>query len=595
MSTSADVHEAHTALASCAADDDRIWHRAALAVAPDAALADELEHAARRDLRRGALHAALRAVDASTTFEPTMRQRQHRQLDALEMAIRSNSPIAELDQRIAKLEREPLGDAVLDRFELVRGLLAHRLRHPLVPALDRLERAATVSASRGSVLAVSMLADASYLSLIAGDCPRADRLAGEALALLESHPPDADRSAPALAARAMAAACRGRPDEAGARLAALAPLVGEISPDGTAVIAVPLAMLGLGVLGEHQQTHLLASAAADSARRSGALSALPSLCHAVGEASFRLGNWDAAEVESAEAVRLSQEFDQSGILVHAQAAYGRLLTHRGRFREADALLADAERAARHAGANTLLAVVGHARASRLIATGRFDEAVIALERVLVDVVRPSGMLEPSWVPALPDLVEALVMAGRVADARQVADELGDRASAYPRASVQALVARSRALVATTGSADWFVEAIELHDKEPAAHERARTALLAGEFAIAAGRQADAREHLHQASNQFALLGAEPWLARTEAALRRAGSRAAPRTSRSTELTDAERRVADAVATGLTNREISALLFVSVKTVEFHLSRVYAKLGLRGRAALARHVLTNGDR
>ena len=119
-------------------------------------------------------------------------------------------------------------------------------------------------------------------------------------------------------------------------------------------------------------------------------------------------------------------------------------------------------------------------------------------------------------------------------------------------------------------------------------ELARTRLVYGERLRRAGRRVDAREQLTAALTTFEQLGAAPWAAQARRELQASGATLRRRDSQATEvLTPQELQVAIKVAAGLTNREVGSALFISPKTVELHLSRVYRKLGIRSRTELAR--------
>ena len=157
-----------------------------------------------------------------------------------------------------------------------------------------------------------------------------------------------------------------------------------------------------------------------------------------------------------------------------------------------------------------------------------------------------------------------------------------------RASALAAAERCRALLAgARGDADAAFSALERalahHDRVPIPFDRARTLVALGEVSRRAKRRRGAREALEGALGEFERLGAEVWVARARADLARVGGRAPSRA----ELTPAERQIAALVARGHRTKEVAAQLFLSPKTVEGHLSRIYGKLGVRSRTELAR--------
>ncbi|MGH2987365.1 MAG: helix-turn-helix transcriptional regulator, partial [Solirubrobacterales bacterium] len=153
------------------------------------------------------------------------------------------------------------------------------------------------------------------------------------------------------------------------------------------------------------------------------------------------------------------------------------------------------------------------------------------------------------------------------------------------AFARALAARADGLVAERFD-EAFSRALELHEQRPAPFERARTELAFGTRLHRARRRVEARTHLREALGAFEHLGAAPWAERARAELRAAGAIERERVYGPDELTAQEMRVALAVARGAKNREVAAELYLSPKTIEFHLGRVYRKLGIHSRAELA---------
>lgn len=183
-----------------------------------------------------------------------------------------------------------------------------------------------------------------------------------------------------------------------------------------------------------------------------------------------------------------------------------------------------------------------------------------------------------------DLVEALVRAGRTVEAERMLDSIDRRPAAGPMALAAA--ARCRGLLATGTDVDaCFARALHLLDAVEAPFERARIQLCYGERLRRNRRRGEAREHLAEALATFEKLGATDWVERTREELAASGAG----TARGVLLTAQESRVAGLVAEGASNKEIARRLFLSPKTVEFHVGNTYRKLGVRSRVALASHV------
>ena len=221
-----------------------------------------------------------------------------------------------------------------------------------------------------------------------------------------------------------------------------------------------------------------------------------------------------------------------------------------------------------------------------LSLGDAVEATKQLSRSVATFVA-FGVVEPNAIRLHADLVEALVLAGRLDDAEEILGAFEVRAQAHGFPWSLATSARARALLlAARGDLDGAGAAI---DRALVAHaglampfERARTLLVGGTIARRVKRRAVARALLEEALAAFDSLDTPLWAARARQELGRvSGRRASP-----TELSDTERRVAELVAAGHANREVAAALFLSVRTVEGHLAQTYGKLGIRGRTQLA---------
>jgi DNA-binding CsgD family transcriptional regulator len=194
---------------------------------------------------------------------------------------------------------------------------------------------------------------------------------------------------------------------------------------------------------------------------------------------------------------------------------------------------------------------------------------------------------------LPEAIEALIALGRLEEAEEllgVWEELGER---FDRPRIRATAARCRALLgAAHGDLDAALVhaevALEHHRDLPVPFERARTLIVLGTLHRRTKRKAAARAALEEAIEILDSMGARLWAGRARAELGRIGGRA-----RSDGLTPTEQRVADLVAEGRSNKEVAEALFVSVRTVEANLTRVYAKLGIRSRTELAASRATSG--
>ncbi len=202
--------------------------------------------------------------------------------------------------------------------------------------------------------------------------------------------------------------------------------------------------------------------------------------------------------------------------------------------------------------------------------------------------------EPSLLLFMLDEVEALAATGDPSAAAEVLREFEDRCAASDAPWLAPLVGRARGLVeAALRDLDAAVEAlsaaVELESVLPLPLERARTRLALGRVLRRAQQRSSAHAMLTSALEQFEALGAALWAERAREELARIGGRASSRH----DLTPTEQRIAELVAEGLTNRDVASALFVTPKTVESALTRIYRKLGVRSRTALARHLAEHG--
>jgi DNA-binding CsgD family transcriptional regulator len=213
---------------------------------------------------------------------------------------------------------------------------------------------------------------------------------------------------------------------------------------------------------------------------------------------------------------------------------------------------------------------------------------------LVGLTERWGLEEPGAFPFLGDEIEALIGLGDLSLAESLLEKLESQGTALDRALALATAARCRGLLSAAtgdvaGAMDAFTVALEQHERLPQPFDRARTLLASGEVQRRAKQKRAAREALEQALVEFEDVGAPLWAEKARGELRRIGGRKrAP-----DELSESELRVARAIATGCTTKEAAAKLFLSPKTVEAYLSRVYTKMGVRSRAELGTRIAELG--
>ena len=208
--------------------------------------------------------------------------------------------------------------------------------------------------------------------------------------------------------------------------------------------------------------------------------------------------------------------------------------------------------------------------------------------ILLDEMRAHGLSTSTWLPILPEAIEALVRDGRTAEAEVLIDDLATQSDLCGLPSQRAALKHCRVLVAPRGELDTVItEAMAARDAAPDPIARARTLLCHGERLRRLQRRSDAREPLNRALSEFRRMGLRLWAGTAERELAAAGAQPGRRPkSDDNALTPQEQRVAELAATGASTRDIAAAFFVSHKTVEAQLTQVYRKLGIRGRAQLA---------
>ena len=324
------------------------------------------------------------------------------------------------------------------------------------------------------------------------------------------------------------------------------------------------------------------SRAVDMARRNGLLSLLAPALRQQARDFVWSSQFDLAYAAAEEGYRLSLDlgYGSAGHLMNmaaVEAMWGREQDARRHADEALAL------GSRHG--SWFRAILEWTLGLVELTSGRADEAA---DRLFVLTAPGRSDINPAIaLEAMPDAVEAGVRAGRQAEAAQRLETLREMVTATPTQPRSALLARCEALTGARDADEAFGEAIAAAAALPPL-QRARTELLYGEWLRRERRRTDARGHLRTALEMFRTMGAAPWAERAEAELRATGETARKRDVSAVEqLTPQELQIAGLVAGGLTNKEIAAQLFLSPRTVDYHLRKVFTKLGIASRSELIR--------
>jgi DNA-binding CsgD family transcriptional regulator len=320
--------------------------------------------------------------------------------------------------------------------------------------------------------------------------------------------------------------------------------------------------------------------------------------HSVSYIAFHLarveclaGNYDSAARHADECFEMTAQIAQEDERPFALAAKALVAAHRGDIAEARAITDEGLPLALEVGVLPahfeMLAIRGFLEHS----LGDAAEAHRFLGH-LPRAVAEAGFAEPALFRFHGDAFETLLTLGEPEAAEALLAELEEQARATGRVWAQTIASRCRALLsAARGDLDaalaYIGRTLQLHDQLQEPLERGRTLLALGALLRRSRKKRDARESLNDALNVFDALGARLWSEKARAELGRVGGRApAPGA-----LTPTEERIAALVAAGHTYREVADTLFISPKTVQWNLSKIYRKLGVRSRAELAAKLST----
>jgi DNA-binding CsgD family transcriptional regulator len=572
---------AHRALADALAGRDesrRTWHLADAAVGPNEETALALSDLGTRSRDRGAYTEAASAFEraAGLSGEADLRLRRlAAAADAAWLAGRSEHARALAVQGLAAGAE---GQARVD-------LLALRARIDLFggdqeQAFATFAEAAALAEPQDPARAAALYAEA-----ISAGIQTANGSLADAVTALERlrRPGDPFLEFVICQALGVAASVAGDARSVGWIRRAVAAL-----DDGALALDSALHLFWAGrtrfMLGQNDEASALARRAAERARQDGALGLLPQALRLLASADFDRGRWRNAYAAAGEAAALSRELGQRSTLCACLGLLAEIDAARGNEADCRAAAAEAVELAHELGLGYYRGRAERAIGQLEIALGRLAVGIRELEAAEARLAR-AGNREANVTP-LWDLVEAHA---RLGDHDRAGAAL---AAAEPLAAHEGEVAvleRCRGIVAADDSFELhFDRALDLHGLHEFPFERARTELCYGERLRRAGQRRRARELLRRALAMFHELGADAWVDRASTELRASGERLRARDSaRRDFLTPREMQIALEVAAGASNREVAAALFLTPKTVEFHLTRIYRKLGVHSRGELIR--------
>ncbi len=306
----------------------------------------------------------------------------------------------------------------------------------------------------------------------------------------------------------------------------------------------------------------------------------------------RRGSFDEAISAAEQLVSLAEDLDQGWILSRAYAAAVVPYAVRGQWQRAARHIEAAVDAAR--GTNSAALDLVSARVSLAFARDDLDGIIAAAEPLTADLAL-IGELEPALLGFWPLFVQALVRAGRTDEAEQALLPFERLATTRSRRSAVGIAARARAVIEAARqhhdlARDWFLASIESLSEVGMPFEEALTRLEYGRFLRRQSQPRAAQREIGQARQAFALLSARPFLTWCD---QEAGGQAGPAGQGELPLTPRQLAVAQAVAVGKSNRQVATDLYVTVKTVEFHVTQILSRLGIDSRGEIAR-ALARGD-
>jgi DNA-binding CsgD family transcriptional regulator len=586
QATPAARRRAHRALARAAEASGsaarRAWHLAAAAQPPDPAAAGDLDQAAAEASARGAHAVAAATLEKAAEISPG-RERLGRVMKAAQehyLAGQSDRSLRLLDGVRAEVP-DVISRAQVDHFR-GRVLMA---RGPLKLAQQVLADSAATVSHIEPAMAAAMLTDAALACFMSGQVGLGEDHARRAWALTGQR-----ADAPGEVTHMIftgTLVMGGHAHEARHHI--------ELERDRLLALKAakawqPLVLAAIWLMWA-EESELVAEVLGkgiEEARRRSAPALLPLALAQQADLLWRRGDWTHAYASATEGAALARETGQQVILSYAEACSALALAGMGRDAECRAAGARAISAAQAVGSESAVPRVDAALGLLELGAGSLATAVHHLQQAHT-YLRAHGVNEPLVVPCVGDLIEALIRTGRLPEAQAELEWLEATASATGRRWTAGVVHRLHGMLAPEDRfEDHLRQALSQFDQLPAPFEQGRTLLALGERLRRGGQRLRARTELRLALQRFEALGADPWVRRAGAELRATGETVVRRPSRSfAQLTPQELHVAVAVAGGSTNREIAASLFLSPKTIEYHLSNVYSKLGIRSRTELVR--------
>ncbi|HTZ29881.1 MAG TPA: AAA family ATPase [Streptosporangiaceae bacterium] len=581
---------AHRALAAALPDRDvdrRAWHLAAAAVGTDEAASAALAQAAARSRDRSAYATAAAAFERAGRLAAGGEVRARLLWQAAEtawLAGLTGRAVSLLDEARA-LAGDPRARVEIDRLA---GHIA-AMRGPVMRGYTILTAAA---AGASPEQAVAMLAEAAAAWFYAGDPAQMLAVAERAQACLPA--------SPSVQARFLAGMALGMARILGGHAAAgaealheavtLAENSAEVRDDLRLLPWLAFAPMFLRETGTGRS---LLEHSLQAARACAAVGVLPFALNLIARDRATTDRWAVAEAIYQEAIGLARESGQQTPLVFGLAGLAWLQARRGREQECRACADEALKLCSDLGTRLLEIWATAALGELELGLGDAARAVTHLEHQQ-HLLAELAITDPDLSPAT-ELVDGYLKLGRYGDAQRVAAQFMAAAQAKGQPWSVARALRCHGMLAeNSGFAADFERAIGLHEQTPDAFEAARTRLAYGERLRRSRSRVLAREQLRAAVDAFDDLDARPWADRARAELAATGETRRQRDAGGiNELTPQELQIALLLAGGKTTRETAAALFLSPKTVDYHLRHVYQRLGIHSRDELAERMRQAG--
>src|SRR5262245_30323915 len=577
-STHSERRAGHTALAAALSGeqhtDRRVWHQALASASADEDVAAALEASARRyESRAGHASAATafaRAAELSSNDGSRMRR--------LAAAARAAWAAGQPDQARDLIARVlPLAtDALRAELLYLRGVIEARtgdLRGAMAVLIEATETSESPS------FQLDALSEAAEAAAFAGESGVSVDIGARASAIEPADELDRFRVS---MLTGMAAELAGDHERAAGLVREAIQRGEELEEPGALISASRLATMGLtgGNFADGLPHSIRAVAIA---RERGLLSMLPLALWAQANALVGLGRFNLARSAAEEGIRLASDFGH-----RSGASWNLTVTAL-----LDSLQGEESATRRHLDEAVQLAAIGGGTLSLAhaewmlglldLTLGRPDEAT---ERLLPLTTTEHPEFNPLiGIWSISDLIEAAARSGRLEETADQFDRYANWVQCSPSPPRRSVLARCRALVGDGDVREQF-EAALAPDGFVSPFLMARTELLYGEWLRRERQRREARGHLRRAADLFRQVGAPPWEERAESELRATGETARKRDpSTLDELTPQELQIAGLVASGMTNRQVAAQLYLSPRTIDYHLRKVFSKLGVASRTEL----------